>query len=200
MKRTQLAALVAASVLAVTSQAAQAHVGVGHTSGIAQGFGHPIGGLDHVLAMIMVGVLAAQLGGRAMWLVPASFVTVMVLGGVVGTAGIGLPFVELGIGLSVVALGAVVAFGLRIAMVAAMAVVGFFAMFHGYAHGAEMPATGSGLGYGAGFVLATAALHALGLGFGLVASHLASGKGARLVQATGGATALAGVAIVTGIF
>lgn len=200
MNSTQLATLCAATILAVTSQAAHAHVGVGQTSGFAYGFGHPISGLDHILAMIMVGVLAAQIGGRAVWLVPASFVTVMLLGGLVGAAGVALPFVELGIGLSVVVLGAVVALGLRIAVAFAMTLVGFFAMFHGFAHSAEMPPSGSGLGYGMGFVLATAALHALGLGFGLVLSHVASARGGHLVRATGGAAALAGVAIVAGAF
>jgi len=200
MNRTQLIALSATAILAATSQAAQAHVGVGPTSGFAHGFAHPIGGLDHILAMVLVGVLAAQIGGRAMWLVPTSFLGVMVLGGVAGAIGIGLPFVELGIGLSVVVLGAVVALGLRIAMAFAMALVGFFAMFHGFAHGAEMPAVGSGLGYGVGFLLATAALHAVGLGFGLALSRFAFAKGAHVVKATGGAAALAGVAIVTGLF
>ncbi len=200
MNRIPLIILSAATMLAVTSHTAQAHVGIGQTSGFVYGLGHPISGIDHILAMVMVGAFAAQIGGRAMWLVPATFVTVMVLGGSVGTASIGLPFVELGIGLSVLVLGAVVALGLRIAVTLAMALVGFFAMFHGYSHGAEMPATGSGLGYGVGFVLATAALHALGLGFGLVLSRGASGRGAHLVQATGSAVALAGAVIVTGMF
>lgn len=197
MKRSQLIALGAAAILAATSQAAQAHVGAGQASGFAHGYGHPIGGLDHILAMVMVGVLAFQIGGRAMWLVPLSFVTVMLLAGVVGGTGIALPFVELGIGLSVVALGAAVALGLRIAVVLAMGLVGFFATFHGFAHGAEMPATISGLAYGAGFVLATSILHALGIGLGLMLSRIASPK-SNLFKATGSVTALAGVAMLTG--
>jgi urease accessory protein len=200
MSKNQIIALGAAAMLAVSAQAAQAHVGVSHTSGFAHGFAHPIGGLDHILAMILVGILAAQIGGRAMWLVPASFVAVMVLGGIVGTSGIGLPFVELGIGLSVVVLGAVVALGVRMAVMLAMALVGFFAMFHGFAHGAEMPATSAGIDYGVGFVAATAVLHAIGVGFGLTVARWAAGKGKGLVQATGGAAALAGAALVTGAF
>lgn len=200
MNRTQLIVFCAAAILAVTSQAAQAHVGVSHTSGFAYGFGHPIGGLDHILAMVLVGVLAAQMGGRAIWLVPATFVAVMALSGVVGALGIGLPFVELGVGLSVVVLGAVVALGLRMTVALAMGLVGFFAAFHGFAHGAEMPATASGFGYGVGFVLATAVLHAVGIGFGLALSRWVSAKGTNLVRATGGVAALAGAAIVTGVF
>lgn len=197
MNRSQLTALCAAVILAASTQVAQAHVGVGHTSGFAYGFWHPISGLDHILAMVLVGVLAAQMGGRAMWLVPATFVAVMVLGGAAGAMGVGLPFVELGIGLSVVVLGAIVALGLRMAVVLAMGLVGFFAIFHGFAHGAEMPATISGFGYGVGFVLATAALHALGIGLGLTLSRWAAPK---MVRATGGVAALAGAAIVTGVF
>lgn len=199
MNRTLRIALGAATMQALLVQAAQAHVGVGHTSGFVHGFGHPLGGLDHVLAMVMVGVLAAQIGGRALWLVPATFMSAMVLGGVTGTLGFDLSFVELGIGLSVVVLGAVVALGLRPDLAVAMALAGVFAMFHGFAHGAEMPATGSGLGYGAGFVLATGILHAIGLGVGLALSAGASARGRQALQAIGGGVALAGAAIVTGV-
>jgi len=193
-------ALGATAFLVTTSQVAQAHIGMHHTSGFAYGFEHPIGGLDHILAMVLVGVLAAQIGGRAIWLLPASFLVVMVLGGVVGEVGFDVPFVEVGIGLSIIVLGAIVALGLRIAVAFAMALVGFFAMFHGFAHGAEMPASRSGLGYGAGFLLATAALHTVGLGFGLALSRAAATRGGQMVKAAGGAAALTGVAIVTGLF
>ncbi|AMS44512.1 MULTISPECIES: HupE/UreJ family protein [Aminobacter] len=178
---------------------ASAHTGIGHVEGFAHGFAHPLGGLDHVLAMVMVGLFAAQLGGRARWLVPASFVSVMILGGALGLAGIAVPFVELGIGLSIVVLGGVVAFNLRAGVAAAMALVGFFAVFHGYAHGAEMPESASGLAYGAGFVLATAMLHAAGLGFGLALDGKAGVRGAVVVRSLGALAAFAGIGVVTGL-
>jgi urease accessory protein len=199
MKRTSLTAFAAAAVLAASSTVASAHVGVGDASGFAHGFMHPIGGIDHILAMVMVGLFAAQLGGRAMWLVPAAFVGVMALGGVVGFSGFALPFVELGIGLSIVVLGAAVAFGLKPVVAAAMGLVGFFAVFHGFAHGAEMPDSVAGLAYGAGFVVATALLHAAGLGLGLLAASGAGPRGETLIRAAGALTAVAGVAVVTGV-
>ena len=200
MNRAHLASLAAAGSLAVLSQPAQAHVDISHTTGLSQGFAHPIVGLDHVLAMFLVGILAAQMGGRAMWLVPAAFVTVMALGGVVGAMGIGLPLVELGIGLSVVVLGAVVALGRKMTIALTVGLVGFFAIFHGFAHGAEMPAANRGFVYATGFVLATAALHAFGVGFGLALSSGTSLKVKKLLRATGGAAVLAGAAIVTWAF
>jgi urease accessory protein len=176
-----------------------AHTGLGHVDGFAHGFAHPLGGFDHVLAMVMVGLFAAQLGGRARWLVPVSFVSVMLLGGVLGIAGITVPFVELGIGLSIVVLGGAVAFGFKAHVAAAMGLVGFFAVFHGYAHGAEMPETASGLAYGAGFVLATATLHVAGLGLGLLLDGRGEARGALLVRSLGGLAALAGVGVLVGL-
>lgn len=190
-------AVVAAFALAPSL--ASAHTGVGHVEGFAHGFVHPLGGLDHVLAMVTVGLFAAQLGGWARWLVPASFVSVMVLGGALGLAGVAVPFVELGIGLSIVVLGGVVAFNLRAGVAAAMALVGFFAVFHGYAHGAEMPESANGLAYGAGFVLATAMLHAAGLGFGLALDGKAGARGALVVRSLGALAAFAGIGVVTGL-
>ncbi|HEX3538237.1 MAG TPA: HupE/UreJ family protein [Stellaceae bacterium] len=181
----------------LAATAAQAHTGVGDTGGFVHGFAHPISGIDHVLAMVAVGLLAAQLGGRALWMVPASFVSMMVVGGVLGVIGIGLPFVEIGIGLSVVVLGLAIAVGLHLPTVAAMALVGFFAVFHGHAHGAEMPETASGFAYGVGFILATAALHAAGIGLGLGIGRI-SGVSRGALQAAGGTMALAGVAILVG--
>ncbi|MBV9066587.1 MAG: HupE/UreJ family protein, partial [Methylobacteriaceae bacterium] len=152
-----------AFLFALVPSAAFAHVGLGDTSGIAHGFMHPLSGADHVLAMVAVGLFAARLGGRALWLVPLSFVAMMVFGGVLGIAGVDLPYVEIAIGLSVVVLGLVVAAQVNPPLAIAMAVVGSFAIFHGHAHGAEMPETASGLAYGAGFVIATALLHAIGI-------------------------------------
>lgn len=195
--RKLLTALAATAIL--LPQAALAHTGVGDTNGFAHGFMHPIGGVDHVLAMVAVGILAAQLGGRAIWLVPAAFVGMMVVGGAIGMSGVDIPFVEIGIALSVVVLGLAVALGLNLPLVAAMALVGFFAIFHGHAHGAEMPETASGLGYGIGFVLATALLHAAGVGIGLAIGRIGSAASPRITQVAGGAMTIAGVAMLSGI-
>ena len=198
MTRTAFRLPLIVAALLTASSAAEAHTGVGSTSGFAHGFMHPIGGADHVLAMVAVGLFAAHLGGRPLWLVPLSFVSMMIVGGALGMAGVPVPFVELGIGLSVVALGAAVAFGLDIPASAAMALVGFFAIFHGHAHGAEMPDTASGLAYGLGFVLATAALHGLGIGLGLAIGGMNRIHGRRILQVAGSAMALCGIAILAG--
>ena len=190
------AALTTAAVLAPSL--AFAHPGHGDAVGFTAGFGHPVGGLDHVLAMVMVGVFAFQLGGRALWLVPATFVAVMAAGGALGMAGIEVPFVETGIALSVVALGALVAFGVKAPVAAAMALAGVFATFHGYAHGAEMPETAGGLSYAAGFMLATAALHAAGLGFSFLIGRASELRGPAVTRFAGGVAGLAGVAILVG--
>ncbi|HVZ54842.1 MAG TPA: HupE/UreJ family protein, partial [Pseudolabrys sp.] len=135
-----------------------------------------------------------------LWFVPLTFVGVMAAASLVGMAGIAVPFVEIGIGLSVVVFGLVVAFQLNLPTVAAMALVGFFAIFHGHAHGIEMPESASGLAYGLGFVCATALLHAAGIGLGLSVGRLGDASARCAVQAGGGAMALAGVAILAGVF
>jgi urease accessory protein len=140
--------------------------GHGDAAGFTHGFMHPLGGLDHVLAMVAVGLYAALLGGRALWLVPATFVTVMALGGAAGLAGYALPYAELGIALSVVVLGVAVALRVSLPTLAATALVGVFAVFHGHAHGAEMPQYLSGYEYAAGFLAATALLHGAGIAAG----------------------------------
>jgi urease accessory protein len=191
-------ALLAAALLIAATTMAHAHTGVGGTAGFAHGFAHPLCGIDHVLAMIAVGLFAARLGGRALWLVPLSFVSVMVAGGALGMAGIELPFVEIGIGFSVVVLGMMVALGFHLPTAVAMALVGAFAIFHGHAHGAEMPEPASGLVYGVGFVLATAMLHALGIGIGLGIGKTGAAIGRGGLRTAGTAMALAGVAILAG--
>ncbi len=185
-------------LLLLAPSMALAHSGpAGHTHGFVHGFLHPLGGLDHVLAMVAVGLLAAHLGGRALLLVPASFVSLMALGGALGFTGIALPYAELAIALSVVVLGALVAFRANLPLALASLIAGGFAIFHGYAHGAELPVGASSLSYAAGFLIATALLHlsgiALGLGF---AKLFASNLGQRIVQAGGLATALAGVVLL----
>jgi urease accessory protein len=164
-----------------------AHTGVGATHGFEYGFMHPIGGMDHVLAMVAVGLFAALLSGRALWAVPAAFVGMMLVGFGLGVAGIEVPAVEFGIAGSVVAIGAAVAFGAQWPVAAAMAFVGAFAVFHGYAHGLEMPLDATGAEYAAGFAIATALLHAAGLGVGLAtrARPIALRAGGAAVAALG---------------
>jgi urease accessory protein len=137
-------------------------------SGLVHGFMHPLSGADHIIAMVAVGVMAARLGGRALWLVPTSFVAAMTVAGLAASSGVTLPCMETGIAVSVVVLAAVALFGVAMPVAAAMGLVAFFAIFHGYAHGLEMPETASGLAFGAGFVAATAALHAVGIVVGLL--------------------------------
>jgi urease accessory protein len=186
-----------ATALVLMPSLALAHPGIpGHTHDLASGFMHPIGGLDHVLAMVAVGLFAAQLGGRALWLVPASFVAAMAAAGIVGMSGIALPLTETGIALSVIVLGGAIALRLAMPVAAAMALVGFFAIFHGYAHGIETPQTASGLLYGLGFVAATALLHGLGIGIGLLVGRLDAGYGRKLVRIAGSAAAVVGVALL----
>lgn len=193
MKKSPLYAF-ALSVLVATP--ALAHTGAGSVSGFASGFSHPMGGLDHLLAMIAVGVLAAQQGGKAVWLLPVSFVTMMVVGGALGIAGVAMPFVELGIVGSVIVLGAVIALGKHMPTGAAMALVGVLAVFHGHAHGTEMPIDASGVEYGLGFAIATAILHAVGLGIGFGAKKVAEKIAPVAVRIGGGMIAAAGVALL----
>lgn len=192
--RISLASLL--SVLCLTPGAALAHTAVGSTSGFTHGFLHPLSGLDHQLAMILVGVFAYRLGGRALWLVPLTFVAVMAFGGVLGVMGVQIPFVETGIALSVIVLGAIVAFGVRAPVAMAIGVVGFFAIFHGHAHGSEMPLDASGLEYGAGFMMATALLHAVGLGTGFLIGVSSKTLGDNVYRVAGGLASVAGVALL----
>ena len=143
---------------------AHAHSGVGGTSGLLQGMGHPLSGLDHICAMVAVGLWAAQMGGRSIWAVPLTFITVMALGAILGMMDINLPFVETGIVISVLTLGVLIAASVRLPLVASVIIIGLFATFHGRAHGAEMPETASRLAYAAGSIIATAFLHACGIG------------------------------------
>jgi urease accessory protein len=159
---TRLTTLVAAA-FAFAPALAQAHPGHAPGANFTHGFVHPMMGLDHVLAMVAVGLWAAQLGGRAAWLVPAAFVSVMTAGAGLGMSGVHLPFVEQGIFASVLVLGLLIATAARLPLAASAAIVGVFALFHGVAHGTEMPASVSGLAYAAGFALATAILHGVGL-------------------------------------
>ncbi len=169
---------------------AQAHVGVGQTSGILNGLAHPVFGFDHVAAMVAVGLWAAQRGGRAVWVVPLSFVTAMSAGGAIGAAGIPIPFVEPGIGASVLVLSLLIAAAVKLPLLTSGVLVGLFAVFHGHAHGAEMPETVSGMAYATGFVLATGFLHGCGIGLGQLAQKWAR---PHLVRLAGGAAVAFGV-------
>lgn len=179
-------AVTAAALLAATP--ALAHTGHA-TAGFAHGFAHPLGGCDHILVMVAVGLWAAQLGGSARWMLPVTFVLTMVAGALLGFAGAALPGVEAGILASVVALGAAIAFGARLPLAFSAAAIAAFAAFHGFAHGAEMPLAADGVVYGAGFALATALLHLSGLA---LAALLARTK---MLRPLGGLIAAAGIVL-----
>jgi urease accessory protein len=161
-------ALLIVTLALIASQPLLAHEQGGHARGFLTGLLHPLSGLDHVLAMIAVGLWGAQLGAPAIWLLPVTFPMVMAVGGFIGLVGIPLPGVELGIAFSALALGLVVAMEARPALWMAALLVGVFAIFHGHAHGTELPAGESGLAYSIGFVVATGLLHASGIAGGLV--------------------------------
>ncbi len=157
----------------------------GHADGLAHGLAHPFGGLDHLVAMVAVGLWAAQLGGRAALLMPLSFVAALAVGGLLGVAGIALPYVETGILLSLLALGLLVAAAARLPLALGAGIVGVFALFHGYAHGAEMSPGASALAYALGFTMASAFLHLSGYTFGMAIR-------ARLLRFAGAAVAMTG--------
>jgi len=193
MRRTLYSVL----CVALSVGTAWAHTGVGPTAGIAYGIAHPFSGLDHVLAMLLVGLLAVQIGGRAIWALPLAFVAMMVVGGVLGMVGVAMPFVEVVIALSVLVLGGVLALGWTPPVALAIAAAGIFAVFHGHSHGTEMRYGLSALGYGSGFVVATLVLQATGLllGFGLRQIKV----GALALRFAGGSAAAVGVLMLIGV-
>ena len=154
--------------LALAALPALAHVQEGQAAGFLTGLAHPVSGLDHVLAMIAVGLWGAQLGAPALWLLPVTFPLVMAFGGFLGLLGIPLPGVEAGIALSALALGLAVAAAWRAPLPLAAILVAVFAIFHGHAHGTELPEGQSGLTYSIGFVVATGLLHLAGIGIGVI--------------------------------
>ena len=171
----------------------EAHVQSGQAAGFFTGLKHPISGLDHVLAMIAVGLWGAQLGSPAVWMLPVAFPMMMAFGGFIGLVGLPLPGVEIGIALSAVLLGTVVARESRPSLAVAVLLVAFFAIFHGHAHGTELPKGQSGLTYSIGFVIATGCLHGVGIAVGLI-HRWPAGKAA--LRAAGAIVALAGVAFL----
>lgn len=165
--------------------------------GFLSGLVHPVLGFDHLLAMLSVGILSAQIGGRAIWTVPATFVSVMALGGALGLIDIGLTSTELGIAASLVLLGSIIAAERKLPILLAMAGVGFFAIFHGYAHGSEMPTTAEPVLYAFGFLTGTALIHIAGLVIGDIARHYERGK--IVLRAGGGLIAMIGFLFIFGI-
>jgi urease accessory protein len=193
--RLGIAALVAA--LAVCSPVWAHHEGsLSSAGGFAAGLAHPWFGLDHLLAMVAVGLLAAQMRGRALWLLPAAFLGMMIVGGALGMAGYQPPYIETGIALSVVALGAAVAWGSKYPLAAATACVGMFGLIHGHAHGAEMPALAAPALYACGFLAATALLHAVGVASGV--ALVGHRRWAALVRWSGAGITCAGLMMLVG--
>jgi urease accessory protein len=160
--------LLLATGIALLPAAAHAHAQVGEASGLITGFLHPLTGVDHIIAMVAVGLWGAQLGSPAIWMLPVTFPLVMAFGGFLGLIGVPLPGIEIGIALSGVLLGAAVMTESRPPLYVAAALVAIFAICHGHAHGAELPPGTSGLTYSIGFVVATGLLHACGIGVGTI--------------------------------
>jgi urease accessory protein len=185
MKRpTAARSVLLALFFLLSAGGADAHILPGQATGFLSGLLHPISGLDHILAMVSVGVWGAQLGSPALWILPVTFPIMMALGGLAGFLGVPLPATEIGIALSMVVLGTAVMLEAKPPQFAVTAVVAFFAIFHGYAHGTELPRGDSALLYSLGFVMATGCLHLLGITLGLI-HRWAWGKGALRLAGTG---------------
>ena len=185
-----------AALVALAAHPAAAHTGGAQTLGFAAGFLHPLAGLDHVLAMVAVGLLAALLGGRALLAVPGAFLGAMLIGGTLGWLGASLPLVEVAIVASVIVLGGMVTSGRRIPVTLATVLAAAFGLFHGHAHGTEMTAAASALSYGLGFNSATALLHAGGIASARLADWTAQSAGRAAVRMGGGAIAALGLVLV----
>ena len=177
-------------ILLCHARLAEAHMQRDEGVSFVSGFRHPISGLDHVVAMVAVGLWGAQLGASAIWILPVAFPLVMAFGGMLGLLGVPLPGTELGIAMSALLLGAAVMLRWRPPLAAAAVLVGCFAIFHGYAHGSELPPGENGLLYSLGFVIATGCLHGVGITIGLVNSGI---WGQRVVRFAGGAIAMTGL-------
>jgi urease accessory protein len=172
---------------------ASAHTFGAEGAGMVEGLAHPFLGLDHLLAMVAVGFWATQLGGRALWQVPLAFVFMMAGGAWLGHLNLGIAHVELMIAISVLALGMMIAASVRLSTAASVMAVSVFALFHGYAHGQEMPQAGAPLVYAGGFVLATVCLHLIGIGLGQALS-----RRPRVARLAGGLVATAGACLLVG--
>lgn len=190
--QTKITRLGFAALLLGAATPALAHTGAGSVHGFTAGLAHPLTGPDHLLAMVAVGLWAGLVGGRARWAYPAAFVVAMVLAGLSGMSGAELPGVEVGIAVSVVVLGLAIALKAAPPVAAGATACALFAIFHGHAHGAELPAGASGFGYALGFVISTVALH----GAGLALAGALAARAPMIARAAGGAMALAGVAFL----
>ena len=163
-------------LLLLTSFGVLAHEGhIEEGAGFLVGLLHPILGFDHFLAMVSVGIVSYQIGGKAIWYIPGTFVLVMLVGGLLGFNGIEIPYVEGGIALSVLVMGIAIAASVTLPRAVAVAFVAFFAIFHGYAHGIEMPAVANAIKYSLGFMIGTAVIHLLGVGVGSIANRVPNG-------------------------
>ena len=178
------------AVILVWTESAFAHVQKGEAAGFLSGLKHPVSGLDHILAMVAVGLWGAQLGAPAVWVLPVAFPMVMAFGGMLGLMGVPLPGIEYGIAASAILLGIAVMFELRPPLAIAAFVVAAFAIFHGHAHGTELPPGQSGLLYSMGFVIATGCLHGVGITIGTVHRWV---WGQRLLRLAGGVVLAGGV-------
>lgn len=194
MPRLPLRPLALLAAFALATPLAQAHEGAGLAGGFMSGFAHPLLGWDHVVAMLAVGLWGAFLGAPALWLLPVVFPLVMAAGGALGVLGVPLPAVEVGIAVSAIALGGVVAGALRPPLWVAALLVALFAIFHGHAHGTELPQAASPLAYSLGFVVATGLLHLTGIALGLLTRWPA---GRIAVRGMGAGIALLGVLFLT---
>jgi urease accessory protein len=190
---TSVLALLA--LVAVCPENAAAHTGQATLGGLSSGFEHPLFGLDHLLAMLAVGIWGAQMGSRSVWTLPVTFPLIMALGGLAGMVGIHLPDVEVGIALSVLALGLAIAFAWKPFETIALLLIAVFAIFHGYAHGVELPNSVDPAAYSVGFVSATGMIHVFGIGIGLLLGQLFNGWFSR---GLGGAIAAGGMYFLLG--
>lgn len=196
MKLVQLKRSVAAIALLLYPLLAFAHIGQGDIGGgFLAGVAHPVFGLDHVVAMVAVGIWGAQLDAPAIWALPVTFPLVMAMGGVLGGLGVPIPGIEIGIAVSAIALGSLILFAVRPPLWFAAVVVSVFAIFHGYAHGAELPESANAISYAVGFVVATGTLHAFGILLG-VANRWR--KGALALRAGGALIAACGIYFLSG--
>lgn len=194
--KASIGLMFAATLVAATP--ALAHTGLGIGGGLAAGIVHPFLGADHALAMLSVGALAAVAGGRALWALPVTFMALMAAGAALALSGVALPAAEQGIALSLIVFGALLATRVGLQTLAAMALVGVFAVFHGHAHGNELPALANPLAYGLGFVAATGLLHAAGIVLARAVPAAIGRLGVPALRLAGGAVATLGLAMMVG--
>lgn len=193
MSRLKFLWIVLASLF--VSETVLAHTGEGITGGLMSGFLHPVAGLDHVTAMVAVGILGAFLGRPAIWVLPVVFPLVMTIGGVLGLLGVSISYIEVGIAVSSIVLGLMILFALKPPLLIAAIIVAAFAIFHGHAHGTELPKAANALAYSVGFVVSTGLLHLVGIGIGEL---IRWPVGQIVARAIGGVIAIAGVGFLTG--